>query len=347
MVYSIKHPPLISIIVPVYKVELYLKRCLESILMQSYSNWECILIDDGSPDHSGQICDEYNLIDSRFRVFHVENGGVSRARNIGIRNARGKFVTFIDSDDFIDLNFIEELSLPCLADENIDFVQAGCVNYFANGIISPNQKYEKYIGDDKAIIFKNFRGLVFSKLFNLDKINRYAIVFDTSMKYGEDMVFTIDYLIHSVKYALVDTIGYYYVQREGSAMNSTIIYNYDRDYHSFLHRYNSVNNYINKFKITEKDAELRYKQTSDSFYTALFSLYNSNFSYSQIYERYKKDIKSDYLKLSKYSSTLISKSIMRGFNYGGFFLGDCCVRILKFIFHLKKRFLKMYGTFKH
>lgn len=327
--------PLMSVIVPIYKVEPYLTRCLESILMQTYSNWECLLIDDGSPDFSGKICDEYKLRDSRFRVFHVENGGVSRARNIGIENARGKFVTFIDSDDFIDLNFLKDLLAPCIEDNDIDFVHAGCLNYYSDGAISSNQKYDNYIGVDKTYIFKIFRGLVFSKLFNLEKINRNSIKFDTSMKYGEDMVFTIDYLIHSAKYALVDTVGYYYVQREGSAMNSTITYNYDRDYHSFLHRYNSLNHYIKKFNISEKDSELRYIQTSDSFYTALFSLYNSNFSYSEILKRYKNDIKSEYYMLSRYSSSLIGRYILYVFQYGGFYLGDFCIRILLLMLRLK------------
>ena len=81
---------LISIIVPVYKVEAYLCECLDSIKQQSYSNWECLLIDDGSPDNSGLICDEYSRSDSRFKVFHVENGGVSRARNIGLKNMSGR-----------------------------------------------------------------------------------------------------------------------------------------------------------------------------------------------------------------------------------------------------------------
>lgn len=80
---------LISIIVPVYKVEAYLCECLDSIKQQSYSNWECLLIDDGSPDNSGLICDEYSRRVSRFKVFHVDNGGVSRARIIGLKNMSG------------------------------------------------------------------------------------------------------------------------------------------------------------------------------------------------------------------------------------------------------------------
>lgn len=326
---------LLSVVVPIYKVESYLSVCIDSILRQSFTDFELILVDDGSPDNSGKICEDYAIKDSRVRVFHKNNGGVSSARNLGIAKAEGKFITFIDGDDFIDPNFFNELCSPCITDEDIDFVHAGCVNYYEDGSILPNQKYENHVGNDKTFIFKIFRGLVFSKLFSLERIRQHGICFDEAMKYAEDMVFTIDYLVHSNKYALVDSVGYYYVQREGSAMNSSVKYNYDRDYRSFFHRYTSVNNYIKKYNISKKDSELRYIQTSDSFYTALFSLYNSNFSFSQIYKLYKKDIKSDYYMLSRYSSSLVSRVVMYAFHYGGFYIGDFCIRILLFLLRLK------------
>ena len=101
--------PLISIIVPVYKAEKTLKECIDSILMQSLSDFELLLIDDGSPDDSGAICDEYVSLDSRVRVFHQKNRGVSVARNIGLGNALGKFVCFVDSDDKVLSSYIKDL----------------------------------------------------------------------------------------------------------------------------------------------------------------------------------------------------------------------------------------------
>ena len=101
--------PLISVIVPVYNVEKYLRRCLDSILVQTYSNIEILLIDDGSTDQSGKICDEFAKLDSRVRVFHKENGGVSTARNLGIEQAKGEYITFIDSDDYADEELISYL----------------------------------------------------------------------------------------------------------------------------------------------------------------------------------------------------------------------------------------------
>jgi glycosyltransferase involved in cell wall biosynthesis len=101
--------PLISVIVPVYGVEKYINKCLDSIINQTYENLEIILVDDGSKDSSGRICDEYALKDERIRVFHKSNGGLSDARNFGIEQSTGEFITFIDSDDYIDLDYIEFL----------------------------------------------------------------------------------------------------------------------------------------------------------------------------------------------------------------------------------------------
>lgn len=101
--------PKVSIIVPVYNVEAYLHRCIDSILAQTFTDWELLLIDDGSPDRSGEICDEYALKDKRIRVFHKKNGGVSSARNFGLNNACGDWTTFVDSDDFLDRTSLSKM----------------------------------------------------------------------------------------------------------------------------------------------------------------------------------------------------------------------------------------------
>ena len=110
---------LISIIVPVYNVENYLRQCLDSIMGQTYQNFECLLINDGSPDHSAVICREYVSKDSRFLYFEKENGGVSSARNLGIEHSKGEYITFIDSDDWVDSDYLEVL-YNALIDENAD-----------------------------------------------------------------------------------------------------------------------------------------------------------------------------------------------------------------------------------
>ena len=100
---------LISVVVPIYKVEKFLPTCIESIIRQSYRNLELILVDDGSPDSCPSICEKYKQVDSRIKVIHKKNGGLSDARNAGLKIAEGKWITFIDSDDYVGINFLEKL----------------------------------------------------------------------------------------------------------------------------------------------------------------------------------------------------------------------------------------------
>ena len=99
--------PTLSIIVPVYKAEKYLRQCVDSIIAQSFTDWECILVDDGSPDRSGAICDEYAQTEARIRVIHKENGGVSSARNVALERIAGEWLTFVDSDDCLYPNALK------------------------------------------------------------------------------------------------------------------------------------------------------------------------------------------------------------------------------------------------
>lgn len=118
--------PLISIIVPVYKVEQYLRNCLNSVLVQSYNNWELILVDDGSPDNCGTICDEYTQKDNRIKVIHKENGGLSSARNAGLGVMTGEFVSFLDSDDFWHSDYLKIL-MGYFKTEDVDIAQCAFV----------------------------------------------------------------------------------------------------------------------------------------------------------------------------------------------------------------------------
>lgn len=101
---------MISIIIPIYKAERYLSKCVDSILAQTYADWELLLVDDGSPDNSGELCDEYAAKDKRIKVFHKENGGVSSARNLGLEMMAGEWVTFVDADDWIASDTLERCS---------------------------------------------------------------------------------------------------------------------------------------------------------------------------------------------------------------------------------------------
>lgn len=123
--------PKVSVIVPVYKAEAYLHRCVDSIIAQTFHNFEILLVDDGSPDNSGKICDDYAIKDHRVRVFHKENGGVSLARKCGVDNSVGEYIMFVDSDDSIPSNTISELLAHMTSD--VDIVMGVWRKYFKNG----------------------------------------------------------------------------------------------------------------------------------------------------------------------------------------------------------------------
>ena len=123
MPYLNSHSPLLSVIVPVYNVEAYLSECLDSILQQTYPHLDIILIDDGSTDNSGVICDQYKEIDNRVRVIHKFNGGLSSARNVGMEVIKGDYVTFLDSDDWLEPNAYQQLMSPFLTMPQLDVVR--------------------------------------------------------------------------------------------------------------------------------------------------------------------------------------------------------------------------------
>ena len=193
-----KEYPLISVIVPVYNVERYLPRCIESILKQTYTNFELILVDDGTPDRSGIICDRYAERDTRIRVIHKENGGVSTARNAGIDVAKGEWITFVDSDDWISENYIDVL--VSLAQEYCTDLVVGTIQWrflktrstpLETKLITIGVTPEEYIID--MVKTQEFLGPV-SKLFNLKVIKDNAIRFPVKITIGEDTIFTNRYL---------------------------------------------------------------------------------------------------------------------------------------------------------
>ena len=186
--------PLISIIVPVYNTEKYLHRCIDSILIQTFTDFELLLIDDGSKDRSGEICDEYAKNDSRVRVFHKENGGVSSARNLGLDNAKGEWISFVDADDYLNDDSLSILSQNL----DVDLIIASYEEYY-EGTVKNNQcglldvKISSR-SDKKHFFFQYMHtGIlkcIWGKLYHKRIIK--AIRFDTNMRFGEDTLFMLD-----------------------------------------------------------------------------------------------------------------------------------------------------------
>lgn len=181
----------ISIIVPVYNVEKYLNRCLDSIINQSFNDFELILINDGSTDKSGIICDKYAQIDKRVRVIHKKNEGVSLTRNLGISIAKGDYITFIDSDDWIEQDFLKKA---------IEYIKENNVSILITGFVFENNKkiFNIFNGKKDEIILNNeikkeflkqnkFSWTVYDKFYKKEIIKKYK--FDSRFKIGEDMLF--------------------------------------------------------------------------------------------------------------------------------------------------------------
>lgn len=191
----------ISIIVPVYEAEKYLSTCIESILNQTFKNFELILVEDGSPDNSGLICDEYALKDSRIKVFHKENGGVSSARNIGIDNACGKWISFIDADDWVESNYCESLFS---IEKKCDLIYFNSIHHYNDGlkrIIYPEQKdyFTREDIENALFLLKtnsldyDYFGFTWNKFFKADIIKNNRIYFTESLSIREDEIFTANY----------------------------------------------------------------------------------------------------------------------------------------------------------
>lgn len=207
--------PKVSIIVPIYNSEAHLSRCIDSILAQTYSVFELILVNDGSIDNSGKICEEYAQKDSRISVIHKENGGTSSARNVGIEKSRGEYITFVDSDDTIYPNYLSTFSY------NADFEVAGLETIGNNPDIDypdDNNKLEKSADIYDWFTYNSHRKYltsICSKLFLKKNIESISLKFNTSLKYGEDTVFIYNYLANCKNIYLIPVVIYQYRVNSG------------------------------------------------------------------------------------------------------------------------------------
>lgn len=227
---------LISIIVPIYNVSKYLDRCMESLLKQTYTNIEIIMVDDGSPDDCGSKCDDYASRDRRIKVIHKQNAGLGMARNSGLDIANGKYVAFIDSDDYVDIEMIEKL-YHRLQNTKADTCFCRYYNVTAEkmNILTPEiYKKNNYQQDEiKEILLGMIGSLpeepgdveigmsVWKGLYSLDIINKSKIRFQSERKYiSEDIIFHIEYLQKAQKVVVEETPNYYYCDNGGSLTKS-------------------------------------------------------------------------------------------------------------------------------
>ena len=293
---------LISIIVPIYNTDCYLRQCLDSIINQSYKNFEVLLVNDGSVDDSAMICKEFAEKDSRIRYFEKENGGVSSARNLGLKNVKGNYITFVDSDDWIEENYLEvlynalkenevDVAISTHKDFNMDD------NLYYLPFYSEEQLHTLDIGkvsrDEFLELFPELSSLnhdfncAVSKLFKADVVKN--LLFDESINYGEDLDFFFNLYLNVSSIYYVNQPTYIYRQHQTSASNNCLeshAISEIRIYEKILKKIMEIgilnHSYIEKFKII---LYFRLSQFPDSqvlkSYESFISVMSDSVMYSQ------------------------------------------------------------------
>lgn len=212
--------PVVSIIVPVYNLKKYLSRCIESILLQSYKNYECILVDDGSVDGSSEICDIYAKKDSRIKVIHKENGGVSNARNVGIEMSIGKYVCFIDGDDWVDKTLLDKAVL-LIEKMHSQIIGWGMRVYDGYSFVSD------YYSEQPVFLYKEEK--IFPEWFNSPCTKMYlrSLIIDNKIRFPEGISLAEDLCFNYQCYSYVneipqiqETLYNYFSKRPDSAVQS-------------------------------------------------------------------------------------------------------------------------------
>ena len=271
---------MISIIIPVYNAERYLHQCIESVIAQTFEDWEAILVNDGSKDDSLAICQEYAAKDKRIKVIDKSNGGPSSARNKGLENAQGEYIYFMDADDWIETKFLEIFVRNGIKDayetrqryyENedcdYDIIFQGFVREFSDG-----RKEESFAMDaDTSVMSKeeiicrlykeHVYGWSWCKLFRREIIERHHIRFDESLRLWEDELFTSEFLKYAEKVSTVNSHLYHYMYYPNSLMQTN-------------------NTYLKRLFLSERMNEALMPIANDELKEYINTTYNKNLKYS-------------------------------------------------------------------
>lgn len=250
--------PIISLIIPVFNTEQHLLRCIDSILDQSFTDYELILVNDGSTDGSLAICKKYADKDLRVIVIDKPNGGASSARNAGIDRSKGDYICFVDADDYVSQDYLGDLYQDMCSENDIDLVMHGMIqvksDYQAVVSFSSSKTYKL----DDGSLFKDINLFKFCgpccKLFKRDILSEYHIRFNESIIFSEDFDFFARYLVHCNQVRVSDTQNYFYVSHEGSV--STNIYSFDQEYSAIADLFESLSVLNKRFQNLSLDKQI-------------------------------------------------------------------------------------------
>lgn len=272
---------MISIIVPIYNAEQYIHRCIDSILAQSFTDFELLLINDGSPDNCGVICDEYAAMDSRVRVFHKANGGVSSARNLGIECSQGEWITFIDADDYVHPEFLSSLYEKHDFDLIVGSFQIVGSNDIWNGTLK-DLSYDRITLRRDIIELSsmiNFQ-TPWGKLFRTNIIKDNQITFDERIYIGEDSLFILKYLIYTETVRLSEKT-YYCYERGNIESLSQSLYSIEHHLHAIEAFYETLDRLGFVFGVEIKPLQYRYIRTYCSKQIDFLYQVKNNFNYKR------------------------------------------------------------------
>lgn len=286
---------IISVVVPVYNTEKYLVECIESIIQQSYINLDIILVDDGSEDASGDICDDYASKDCRIKVIHKKNEGLSEARNTGLLNAKGEYIYFCDSDDIVECNLIEEASRHAISSD-ADFVFFDAKPFSDEGIPYNTKAYKRNrlynIGTGKEI---GFRELVLDEympciplyLYKKDFLSKHKLTFRRGI-IGEDELFSFWAYLYAERVAYIPRRFYHRRLRKGSIMTTTG--NAKRKFNDYFLIYKEMKNEFDKDKKCTfvREYMVRIIKSALLVYSKLNT--REKLSFDESYKELKKDI---------------------------------------------------------
>ena len=271
----------ISIIVPVYNTEKYISECINSLLSQTYNNYEIIIIDDGSTDNSYKICKDYEKKHKKIKLYSQKNSGVSSARNLGIKVSSGDFIIFVDSDDYCNSNYLE----------TIKFITLSIFILFLLNSFYCNNKDEM---DEFIIANSKFGGYICNKVFSTKILKQNNILFDKELYYSEDLKFTIDYIKYCNAIRYISFTPYMYRMRK-----SSVSFNYINKKNSSL--LDLLNELINKYNYNEKIV-------NSLKYTYLLNYYKFKKVYDE--KKVRKDIIQDKEMIIKNKKLTRKEKIM-------------------------------------
>lgn len=319
---------LISVVIPVYNVELYLKKCINSVLQQTYKNIEIILVNDGSTDNCKNLCDEFKSLDSRVKVFHKENGGLSDARNYGIKHASGYYITFIDSDDYVKNDFIEKL-YNSITYNKCDIAICSHEDLYPNRVKKYNLRgnciNEKVMGKEEALKHMLYKdGYDVSAWAKLYKKSLFKEILFPKGRLFEDAATTYKLILLSEKIVYVNYIGYEYVIRKNSISNE----GFNKKKFDLILSTNEMCDEIDKVFPKLKDATIR-RRVYANFSTLRFM--------KNIPSKYNKEIDNIVNTINKYRmNVLLNKNASKR---------DKCA-ILSLVFG-KKVFFYMWDVYSY